>query len=407
MAKLAGRAVLCLLLLLAVAGAGLEWLSALRLQRGRDAYDAGDYYKALDQLKGSAGICRDNPEVHRWLAKTYARLIEGRNAETQLKLLRSAEQEMEKALKIESGYPYYWYDLALVSQLTERLGEKPSRPVMDCYRKALLLDHNNPVFLQYFGDYLLAQGRKQEAKSLLKKLIGIDLRSSLFLARSWVENGYDPQELIPDFSGNQEALIKFGEMLPPKYHEAARAVSKRAFEQQPNNPEARLAYARSLIGEGRCQELEKIVRPLFSRPGYELKAYGNHALCLSYAKKYDAAAEQYLQMIRINPDDINSRDYLAKCYLIMGRTELAKEQLIWLASKFTHDSGRADTYLKLANIYEKERDPEQAVKYYKLYLELKPGDKAAGEKLSRLQTSAGKGKDIIYSPWEIKNEKEQ
>jgi hypothetical protein len=91
----------------------------------------------------------------------------------------------------------------------------------------------------------------------------------------------------------------------------------------------------------------------------------------------------------------------------MDKPELAKDQLVWLASQpeTSDHNARASIYLNLAGIYEHEKDLDQELKYYRLYLSLRPDDKAVAEKVKKLEKSGPE--DIIYSPWEMKNEKNE
>jgi len=406
MSRILAWVIFVLLILLAVAGGGLEWASAIQFQRGMDFFDGEDMLRARSAFERSLKIPGRNPEPHRWLAKTSVRLIEGRNRETQLKLLRSAEHELKQALAIEERYPYYWYELARVGQLIERLGEKPGNSVLDCYHQAVVIDPNNPIFLQYLGEYLVSKGRNQEAKSVLQKLVSIDLTYSLSLVQAWLKKGNDPGELTEYFAGNEQSLVKFAELLSsPPYLKSSGMVSRKAFELYPENPEARLAYGRSLIASHECGKTGEILKPLFSRPVYQVSAYAVYALCLYYDREYEAAAEQYLQLIRLQPELADNRSILAACYLALNKLDLAKEQLVWVASQpdITDVNTRSRTFLQLAGVLEKENDREQALKYYRLYLGLNPDDKAVAEKVGNLEKS--KPGNIIYSPWEMKNEK--
>jgi tetratricopeptide (TPR) repeat protein len=408
MIKMASRLALAALAILALIGAGFEWAAAIQYQRGKDFFDDKHWLEAKAAFSSSAAIFDRNPDTHRWLAKTYVHLIEGRNSETQIKLLRNAEDELEKALAIESQYPYYWYELALVSQLIEQLGEAPRHPVLDCFHQAVIIDRNNPIFLQHEGQYLVSKGNKEEAKAVLQKLISIDIPSSIVLAQEWINHGYDPSELTEYFSVNQNALIDLSGLLQsPKFLKASREVSQKAYELNPANPRGRMAYAWSFLATGECAKSREILAPLFDNPELQFNAYNTYAFCLYYNQKYEQAAEQYLQLIRLKPDVIDSRSQLANCYLNLNKPELAKEQLVWLASQteITDQNARASIYLSLAGIFEQEKDLEQEAKYYHLYLAQRPDDKAIAEKLKKLEKS-GSG-DIIYSPWEMKNEKNE
>lgn len=354
MIKQLSRVVLAAAAVAALVGAGFEWAAAIQYQRGRDFFNDKRWLEAMSSFSSSAAIFDRNPETHRWLSKTHVHLMEGRDSETQIKLLRNAESELEKALAIENRYPYYWYELAMVSQLIERMGQAPRHPALDCFHRAVVIDHNNPIFLEYEGLYLIGRGDEEEAKAVLQKLISIDLPSSVVLAKEWIDRGYDPAELTDYFSVSQDALVDLAGLLQsPQYMKASREISRKAYELNPANPNGRMAYAWSFIGTGECDKSRDLLEPLFNNHEYQINANNTYAFCLYYNRKYELAAEQYLQLIRLSPNAVSFRSALANCYLNLNQPELAKEQLVWLASQteIADQNERASICLKLGGIF--------------------------------------------------------
>jgi TolA-binding protein len=84
-------------------------------------------------------------------------------------------------------------------------------------------------------------------------------------------------------------------------------------------------------------------------------------------------------------------------------TEQAKSQFLWVAER--HDqienSIAAESLLQLGRIFEKEGKTEDALKYYRLYLEDRPGDQAAVSAMERLRDQGQV--EMMHSPWEIKD----
>lgn len=403
MIKIAARLVLFLLLLLAVASGGWEWAAAVQFQRGMNYFENKDWYGAMTAFQSSERIFGRNPETHRWLSKTYLRMVEGRNAQIQVQLLKDAENELNQSLAIEPRYPYYWFNQAQVSELMEKLRVRPQSSALYCYRQAALIDPNNPLFLESLAAYLLENNKKDEAGGLLAKILSIDVKYATDLAEVWLKNGYDPQELVQSFSGNQQGLIKLTSLLlSNKQLKAAAIAGQKVYEADPKNPEAILAYGRVISFTGDCAKLKKVIEPAFQMADHQFSARNFYCLCLYNSRQYDLAEEEYLQLISIRPDFPDSRLRLAKIYIVLGQTAKAKEQLVWLDSQqeILNKENRTQTYLELARIFDKERNREQALRYYQLYRSLQPDDQAAAERVKSLGRS--KSGDEIYSPWEMK-----
>jgi len=258
MIKMAARALLFLLLILAIVSGGWEWAAAIQLQRGKNFLDHKDWYNAMTAFQSSVRIFPRNPEAHRWLAKSYYYMVEGRNSETQVQLLKEAEKELDKSLAIEPRYPYYWFDQAKVSELLEQLRAAPEKSALHCYRQAALIDPNNPVFLEAMGAYLLENGKKEAAKGLFPKLLTIDLNYAINLAEAWLRLKYDPLELVSSFSGSQKGLAKLAPLLISyQQFKAAALAGKKVYEADPKNPQAILTYGMVTYYTGDCARLKR------------------------------------------------------------------------------------------------------------------------------------------------------
>jgi cytochrome c-type biogenesis protein CcmH/NrfG len=403
MAKLAGRAILILLLVMAIVSGAWEWASAIQSQRGNDLLENKDWYGAMMAYQSAVRFHSRNPETHRWLARAYLRMIEGRNTETQIQLLHEAEQELDKSIAIEPGYPYYWFDLARISELLEQLRAAHEKSPLFYYRQAALIDPNNPVFLQAMGAYLLGIGKKQEGRAVIPKLLSLDTNYAIKLAEVWLQHKYDALELVQAFSGDIRGLVMLAPVLVSyQQFKAATVAGEKVIQAEPDNPDAILTYGLVNYYSGDCARLEKIMSPAFKIPAYQERALSYFAMCLYGAQKYGQAENEYLKLVAIRPDNADYRWHLASIYLAGNRRDKAKEQLVWLAnqSESADSTILVRSYYELAKIYDLERDREQALKYYQLYLQLKPDDQAAQDRVKALGKS--KSGDIIYSPWEMK-----
>jgi len=403
--KTLGRALLSLILFFALMSGGVQWLSALQFRRGRDAYERGDFYAALAAFKSSAEFFSRDPETHRYLAKSYLRLLPSRNEQGRLNLLRKAEIELLAALDIEPDYPYYWALLGRVSELLTNAGAAPKKSAYACYQQAVRLDPNNPLMLELFSKYLIKAGLAAQAQPLIRKLVKISLTSSREIARLWLKKGEDPMDLIPLFAGSNPALAELREVFQAaRLHQAELRVGEEALAHAPNDPEAIMIYALSFGETGDCEKIRIALAPIMDTPDYEEPARRLYAHCLVRAKQYEGAEKEYLRLISLEPDSIEYRWALANNYLNRKQPVLAKEQLLWLVKNpsLGDRNLKAQSLLKLAQICEKENQPEQAAKYYELYLEFRPEDQRVKNKLEQVQTN--KSRAIIYSPWGEKHE---
>jgi len=403
MIKMAARALLFLLLILAIVSGGWEWAAAIQFQRGKSFLDNKEWFNAMTAFQSSVRIFPRNPEAHRWLAKSYLYMVEGRNPETQVQLLKDAEKELDKALAIEPRYPYYWFDLARVSELLEQLRADHEKSALYCYRQAALIDPNNPVFLEAMGAYLLENGEKEAAKGLFAKLLTIDINYAITLAGVWLQHKYDPQELVSSFSGSQKGLARLVPVLISyQQFKAATMAGQKVYEADPKNPQAIVTYGMVTYYTGDCVRLKEIMSPTFKLPDYRVVARNYYAMCLYVSQQYDLAEEEYLRLVELQPANADFRWHLAQIYLSTSRQAKAKEQLILLANQpeiADHDI-RTQNYLELAKVFDNEHDRGQALKYYQLYLGLKPDDQAVKDRVKIL--GKAKSENVIYSPWEMK-----
>ncbi len=403
--KTLGRALLSLIVFFALMSGGVQWLAAIQFSRARDAYERQDFYRALSDFKSSETLFSLDPETHRYLAKSYLRLLPARSGEGRLNLLRKAESELLEAIAIEKDYPYYWALLGRVSELLAQAGAVPKKSAYACYQQSVRLDPNNPLMLELFSKYLIQTGRPEPAKPLIHKLVQISLSSSGEIAWLWLKKGNDPQALIPLFSGNLHALGELRQVFNwANLHQDELQVGQEAIAAWPNDPEAIMLYCFSISARDDCEKIRRAIVPIIDSPEYEEPARRVYALCLAGAKEYEGAEKEYLRLISLEPDSIEYRWALANNYLNRKQPGLAKEQLLWLVKNpsLGDRNLKAQSLLKLAQICDSEKLPEQAAKYYELYLEFRPGDQGVKDRLQQVQPN--KSKAIIYSPWGEKDE---
>jgi len=396
--KFFAKALLSLIILLALASGALQWASTLQFQRGINFYQKQDWYRAISAFKSAETLFFRDPETHRWLAKSYLHLLENRNPENQLNLLRKAEAELRAALSIEKDYPYYWALLGRVTELIEQLGATPEKSPLNCYHQANLLDPHNPLFLELFASYLIRNGKSEQAKPLISKLA--HLYSAQESATLWLEKGLDPMQLIPLFEDDPKAWGELRGLLNYfGHHQIVLLTAQKALESAPDDPEVILVYLDALAGTGDCEKLEMALAKIANFPDYEEAGKNIYASCLFRTKQYDLAEKQYLDLIARRPDSIEYRGVLAQIYLNRKQTQLAKAQLLWLVNHLSrmNNNFKVNIFLNLAVIFENEKNFDQAYQYYQHYLKLLPQDETAKEKIRQMKNY--QPQDIIYSPW--------
>jgi tetratricopeptide (TPR) repeat protein len=394
------KAILIIIMIAATAGFGLQWISAIQFKQGMNFYENEDWFNAMKSFEQSSMLLSIHPEPHRLLGKTYLHLIEGRNSDAQLYLLRKAEKELLRAISIEDEYPYYWSILGRISELIEILGAAPEVSALSCYNQACRLDPTNSFFQELLAKHFIRTGMKEEAKEVMSKIAMTDSNSTMFVARFWLEHGLQADELIEIFSIDADALIKLAEFFRSRreYSEKAIKASKRAFEIDPQNIMALQIYGKCISDSKDCEKL----KPIIEMPGLEEPARAMYASCLVRDRNFGRAEEEYLNLLEMNPKKPEYRWELARIYLREKSLSLAKTHLLWIVNQKEQEKGHIQTraYIELARIFEKEGDLDQALKYYRLYLSQMPNDRRIQERVEKLE-NVRRGRKII-SPWEIK-----
>ena len=399
--KFLTKILLVFIIIFAITSGIFQWLSALQFERGKNFYKKQDWYNALTAFQYSQKFFSRDPEVYRWLAKTYIHLVENRNPQAQLDLLKKAESNLLTAISIEPEYPYYWALLGRVSEELEKRGATPKKSALDAYHQATILDPNNPLFLELLAKFLIQEGKPDKAKPLIAKIVKIDLFYVSDPLQLWLENNYSPLELIPVFENDIKSLAKLLEFLNAfRHYDAVLLAGEKAIQMAPGDPEAIMVYASALMINKNCEKLESVIAPLLKNRQYEEKARRLMLSCFQQTAQYEAAEKEYLNLIALQPESVEYRYGLSLLYLFRRQPNLAKAHLLWLF----HYHGLKDQNIKsrvilnLAQISENEKNFPQAFKFYQLYSKMHPEDKRIKAKVDELK--AFQTDDIIYSPWD-------
>jgi|GEM_PF-1348794 len=379
----------------------IQWLSAYQFRAGSKLVAEKNWLLAVRAFQKSFQIIDHSPEPHRYLAKTYLYLTQDKTPELKIELLKKAEQEALRAIEIEPGYPYYWSLLGRISEWLELIGQARLKSSFFCYHQAYLLDPNNPVFITILARAFINQGNQDSAKIAISNLAKSfpDLIPSL--VPLWLNKNYSIDVLIELCSDNVQALALLANSLNnrPQFQSQRFYLLQKAFELDPKNSMVVESFL-SLVLESRdCQKLETIL----SQTQFEERAREIYGDCLLQTKQIEEAIAQYLLLVKINPESGLYRFKLARAFLRENDLKNAKEQLLWIE----RNPGGIPKYIQLeslillGNIFEKERDPKQALRYYQRYLEQKPEDQRILNKVKELKKSTPS--ELIKSPWEIEN----
>jgi len=382
---------------LALVIGGIQWASAIQNRRGMVAFYAQEWLEASEYFKSSLRFREGRPEPHHYLAKSYLHLMEGRNTEIQNKLLLQAEKEALRAVAIEQKFPYYWSLPGRISELIERAGGKPLKSPLYYFHQAVFLDPQNPLFLELLSKYLVKSGKQEEAKSIIAKFADLYPSSAVPIIQLWLGNNYRPDDLFKVLEKDYNGLVAFAEAVraEPNYSEYALAAAEKAFELKPGS--AGSLYSQVLIANKQCDR----ARGFMAKPGFEEAARLAYADCLAGANRLTEAEEQYLILLKAHPDLPQYHLALANVLLRENEPARAKEEFLEIVSKNATNPAEINAagYLALARISEKEKQIDQAIKYYRLYLEQKPEDQRVVEHIRELEE---KGQvEFVHSPWDF------
>jgi len=397
-----GQVMVILILPLALALGSIQWVSALQFRQGMKFFKKQQWLYAMDAFKKSSKIIKFNPEPFYWMAQTNLRLMASRNDDTRISMLGQSEQDLIKAVSIEKRYPYYWSLLGSVSELLKVYGRKPIKAPDYCFREALALDPNQPLFLELLTKYLIRNNQPDEAKLLIPKLAKIQPASALVISQVWLTNGNSAEDLVSLYGDNITALTLLAGKLnaDEKYRALALAAAQKAFALDPQNQAASNLLSQMAAVFKDCE----IIKQSANKQNLEESISQIYAICLMNSGQLDRAIEEYLNLITIKPEVAQYHLELSRIYLRKNDPDHAQEQLLWIADRpdKATDAILIETYLSLARISEKQKQFDSALKYYRLYLEERPEDLAIRGQIEKIEN---RGKvEMIHSPWDIKDD---
>jgi tetratricopeptide (TPR) repeat protein len=149
------------------------WLGGHAPEQQRKAlYEAG-----IAAARAAIAAAPDRPEGHFWLAANMGTLAESFGLRQGLKYRSEIKKELETVLKIDPAFQQGSADRALGRWYNKVPGlfggsDKKSEEHL---RKALIYNPNSAVTLYFLAETLIDEGKKDEARGVLEKLIAAPL----------------------------------------------------------------------------------------------------------------------------------------------------------------------------------------------------------------------------------------
>jgi tetratricopeptide (TPR) repeat protein len=170
--------------------------------------------------------------------------------------------------------------------------------------------------------------------------------------------------------GNIDARIALGELLLSKYNNTeAVQVFREAMAQNPDHPGVQLSLARSQHFDHNPEALDTVWTSLERNPRY-VPAYAFLARLLIESEEYEAAEQQALRALEVNPNSLQTLAVLAAVYYLTGREQEFKATV----ARCLHINARyADLYNTLAELSVQNRLYHDAVTFAQQAVALDPG----------------------------------
>lgn len=230
--------------------------------------------------------------------------------------------------------------------------------------QATRLQGKTPRALETLGLIARAEGRYDEAASLLRQVVDMEPRN----APGWIKLGqaYESQQRLPDaqaafekaidvqpgYQGGYHSLGNYFYRIG-KYEEAERRY-QRALQLAPDNYREYTQLGALYIQTGRYSQAETMLkRSIELRPSPI--AYNNLAACYTYQERYPEAVAMMEKAVQLGQKNVDVIANLAHAYRLNGQTDKAQkldQEAILLAENMLRVNPRdAETHAHLGWIY--------------------------------------------------------
>jgi tetratricopeptide (TPR) repeat protein len=166
------------------------WLSSHGPADGRRRH----LERGVSAGENAVRLSPDQPEGHFWLAVDMGRLAQAAGLRAGLRYRGRIKSEIERVLSIDAGYQNGSSDAVLGEwyRTVPRLLGGSRREAEVHYRRALDIDPRNPPALQYYAQFLEADGRPSEARELWERLRDEELEPN------WIPEGKEYRRIAAD-----------------------------------------------------------------------------------------------------------------------------------------------------------------------------------------------------------------
>lgn len=359
------------------------------------------WQKAISCYQEALQLDAKSSQTYRNLAKIYTTMGQTEKA---LDCWYEAFSLEPKSFRLENH-------LNLAKSLLKR---KKVPQAIACLRQTIQLKPDCIEAYLILGEIFKTLGKKEEYKTCYLQVIKHDPKNALAYLRlaqleteqeNWQQATELYQRTITLKPNYHEAHHQLGEVLQQqeKWSEAIAAYTKAIA----SNPEFSWSYhnlGRALMKLGQWQEAaDALARALQLNPEFDWGHY-NLGEALTHLGDWDGAVKAYRRALEINPDLPQTAEKLADA--LRQRYELNhnesdrqevtnfyqhalakqpdKEALYYKMLEIAPDN--AEIYLQLAHLYEEKGDPEQALAFRRIALQINPDRSQAAAAIARLKS---------------------
>jgi predicted Zn finger-like uncharacterized protein len=243
-------------------------------------------------------------------------------------------------------------------------------------------------------------GRRDDARTLAEAVINDDERSApahLLLARTQLEGGH-PEEALPEarraatLADLPEAHLVLARVLEATAKLDQAIAEYNLARRPPVEGEAQLGRARILVHMGATKDALSELAALARDPRLRAQALLLTGDCYADLQQADRARHSYEDAVRAAPDSGDAAFKLGRALHDAGRRHDGIVQLE-KALKLGGDKAAyaAEAFLVLGDAYREGHENDAAVKAYKHYLDLAPGDAPARAEVQKHISILGGG----------------
>ncbi|HKW47202.1 MAG TPA: protein kinase [Gemmatimonadaceae bacterium] len=183
-----------------------------------------------------------------------------------------------------------------------RMHRADAKGAMEDFKRALVLDRNDPEALLWLGYEYAVAGRVAMARALMERLQQVDPLTSINQTMSGI---------VAMFEGNYEEALRW---------------TQRSVDIDPGNPTSRMMHAHALAANGRVDDARGLLQTVASEK--PTMAWARLACAMAFALSGDR--EQVLTSITPDLRDAAASDdifswWMADCYALVGEHDAALE----------------------------------------------------------------------------------